>query len=181
LQIWCFCGIRTPRDLTLWKIIVFVPEGGKSNQTPVVILAKDGLMIGKRLRELRKERRWLQQEMAEKLCISVKHYSQLERNKAQPSMGLLRRIADLFEVKLPELYEKAPAEDSEQQLEAIGPGGLGAGKNQRRLFKDLAPQLAAATTTLALHLDQLDDVQVEQALRCGMELVSLAAVIHEDG
>ena len=138
-------------------------------------------MIGKKLRELRKERRWLQQELAEKLGISVKHYSQLERNKAQPSMGLLRRIADLFEVKLPELYEKAPAEDSEPPLEANGPGGLGAGKNQRRLFKDLAPQLAAATTTLALRLDQLDDVQVEQALRCGMDLVSLAAVIHEDG
>lgn len=137
-------------------------------------------MIGKRLKELRKDKRWLQQEMAERLGISVKHYSQLERNKAQPSMGLLQRIADVFKVKVPELYETAPAEEAEQALQAKGPG-LGAGKNQRVLFKDLAPQLAAATTNLALHLDQLDDVQVEQALRCGMELVNMAAVIHEDG
>jgi transcriptional regulator with XRE-family HTH domain len=136
-------------------------------------------MIGRRLKELRKETRWLQQEMAEKLGISVKHYSQLERNKAQPSMGLLHRIADVFKVKIPDLYEEAPAEQPEQETQAQGPA-LGVGKNQRVLFKDLAPQLAAAATNLALHLDQLDDVQVEQALRSGMELVNMAAIVHLD-
>jgi transcriptional regulator with XRE-family HTH domain len=136
-------------------------------------------MIGKRLKELRKETRWLQQEMAEKLGISVKHYSQLERNKAQPSMGLLQRIADVFKVKVPDLYEEVPAEQLEQETQATGPA-LGAGKNQRVLFKDLAPQLAAATTNLALHLDQLDDAQVDQVLRSGMELVNMAAIVHLD-
>jgi len=134
-------------------------------------------MIGKRLKELRKEKGWLQQEIAEKLGISVKHYSQLERNRAQPSMGLLQKVAELFKVKVPELYEEVPEEQSDRASQAKG-STLGAAKNKRVLFKELAPQLAAATTNLALHLDQLNDTQVEQALQFGKELVSIAAIVH---
>ena len=72
-------------------------------------------MIGKRLKELRKDKGWLQQEIAERLGISVKHYSQLERNRAQPSMGLLQKVAELFKVKVPELYEEVTAGEPDQE------------------------------------------------------------------
>jgi transcriptional regulator with XRE-family HTH domain len=135
-------------------------------------------MIGRRLRELRKAKGWLQQQVAQKLDITVKHYSQLERNKAQPSMALLEKIAELFEVEVWDLYEKPPSKAT-KQLSKPGELEFGSGKNQRLLFKDLAPRLTSATTRLALHLDRLDDAQVEQALQCGMELISMAATINQ--
>lgn len=136
-------------------------------------------MIGRRLKELRKARGWLQQEVGQKLDITVKHYSQLERNKAQPSMALLQKTADLFQVDVWELYEKTPSGAVEHALRRSDLGS-GAGKSQRMLFKDLAPRLASATTSLALHLDRLDDSQVEHALQCGMELISMASDIHQN-
>jgi transcriptional regulator with XRE-family HTH domain len=136
-------------------------------------------MIGRRLKELRKARGWLQQDAAQKLDITVKHYSQLERNKAQPSMALLEKIAELFEVEVWDLYEKPPSGGA-RQLATPGKLEFGAGKNQRLLFKDLAPRLTSATTRLALHLDRLDDAQVEQALQCGMELISIASAINHN-
>lgn len=135
-------------------------------------------MIGRRLRELRKARSCLQQELAQKLDITVKHYSQLERNKAQPSMALLEKIADLFEVEVWDLYERPPSGDA-KHLSKPGELLLNSGNNQRLLFKDLAPRLTSATTHLALHLDRLDDAQVERALQCGMELISMAATINQ--
>ena len=133
-------------------------------------------MIGRRLKELRKARSWLQQEVSQKLDITVKHYSQLERNKAQPSMALLEKIAELFEVEVWDLYEKPPSGDTRQLSKPRQPQ-FSSSKNQRLLFKDLAPRLTSATTHLALHLDRLDDGQVERVLQCGMELISMASAI----
>lgn len=136
-------------------------------------------MIGRRLRELRKARSCLQQELAQKLDITVKHYSQLERNKAQPSMSLLEKIAELFEVEVWDLYEKPPSGNA-RQLSKQGEMQFSSGKNQRLLFMDLAPRLTSAITRLALHLDRLDDAQVEQALQCGMEVISIASAISQN-
>lgn len=136
-------------------------------------------MIGRRLKELRKVRSWLQQEVSQKLDITVKHYSQLERNKAQPSMSLLEKIAELFEVEVWDLYEKPPSGNTRQPSKPRGPQ-FSSSKNQRLLFKDLAPRLTSATTQLALHLDRLDDAQVEQALQCGMELISMTSAISQN-
>ncbi|MHC1744033.1 MAG: helix-turn-helix transcriptional regulator [Syntrophobacteraceae bacterium] len=142
-------------------------------------------MIGSNLRQLRKGRGWLQQEAAERLGITVKHYSQMERNKAHPSMTLLQKIADLFEVEVRELYESTPRGEMESaKATARAPSRIpisdvAAGK-RRLLFKDLAPQLAYATASLTVHLDQLDDGQVEQALRCGMDLIQMAEMIRQE-
>ena len=136
-------------------------------------------MIGRRLKEFRKVRSWLQQDVAQRLDITVKHYSQLERNKAQPSMALLEKIAELFEVEVWDLYEKPPSGVA-KQLSNPGELQFSSVKNQRLLFKDLAPRLTAATTQLALHLDRLNDAQVEQVLQCGMDLISMASAITEN-
>lgn len=140
-------------------------------------------MIGNRLRALRKDRGWLQQELADRLDITVKHYSQMERNKAHPSMTLLQKIADLFEVEVKSLYdEKIPEMIPEKEPgEAAGlvPFDLPAGK-KRGLFKDMAPRLASATVDLLMRLDLLDDGQVDQALQWGMGLVKMAKTIHEE-
>ncbi len=143
-------------------------------------------MIGRNLRQLRKGRGWLQQEAAERLGITVKHYSQMERNKAHPSMTLLQKTADLFEVEVRELYESTPRGEVESvKVAALAPpkiptiSDVAAGK-RRLLFKDLAPRLAYATASLTVHLDRLDDGQVEQALRCGMDLIQMAETIRQE-
>jgi transcriptional regulator with XRE-family HTH domain len=142
-------------------------------------------MIGKNLRQLRKERGWLQQDAALKLGITVKHYSQMERDKAHPSSTLLQKIAALFEVEVRDLYDfrprgeeesaTAPAQEpSRSSIVEVGPG------KRRLLFKDLAPRLAYATASLTVHLDRLDDGQVEQALRCSLDLIQMAETIRQE-
>lgn len=94
-------------------------------------------------------------------------------------MTLLGRIAELFEVEVWDLYEKPPSGNASQPAKPRE-SQLGSGKNQRLLFKDLAPRFTSATTQLALHLDRLNDAQVEQALQCGMELISMASAISQN-
>ena len=94
-------------------------------------------------------------------------------------MALLEKIAELFEVEVWDLYEKPPSGNA-RQLSKPGEPQFSSGRNQRLLFKDLAPRLTSAITRLALHLDRLDDAQVEQALQCGMELISMAAAISQN-
>jgi transcriptional regulator with XRE-family HTH domain len=142
-------------------------------------------MIGKKLRELRKGRGWLQQVAAEKLDITVKHYSQLERDKAHASMSLMQRIANLFGVEVWELYEKIPevlAEKEPGKPPRIFPiPSQPTEEMMRALFKDLAPRLASAATRLAINLDRLDAAQVEDVLLWGMSLINLADTIQREG
>jgi transcriptional regulator with XRE-family HTH domain len=142
-------------------------------------------MIGKKLRELRKGRGWLQQVVAEKLDITVKHYSQLERDKAHPSVSLMQRIANVFGVEVRDLYEKVPEGILEKEpgqpprIVPIPPQATD--EMMRALFKDLAPRLASATTRLAMNLDQLNTGQVEDVLMWGMNLIKVADTIQREG
>ncbi len=94
-------------------------------------------------------------------------------------MALLEKIAELFEVEVWDLYEKPPSGNT-RQVSRPGEPQFSSGKNQRLLFKDLAPRFTSATTQLALHLDRLNDAQVEQVLQCGMDLISMASALTQN-
>jgi transcriptional regulator with XRE-family HTH domain len=59
--------------------------------------------LGNRVRGLRRERGWKQVEMAEMLGIDRSYLSEIENGKKDPSLRVLKTIADGFKVSLSQL------------------------------------------------------------------------------
>jgi len=55
------------------------------------------------IRDRRKSSGWSQEEFAEKAQIDRTYVSQIERGVANPSLSVLCKIADVFEMQLTEL------------------------------------------------------------------------------
>ncbi|HSL46586.1 MAG TPA: helix-turn-helix transcriptional regulator [Anaerolineales bacterium] len=57
-----------------------------------------------RLRDLRAERGWSQADLAEKLDVSRQTVNAIETEKYDPSLPLAFKIADLFDMKIEEIF-----------------------------------------------------------------------------
>ncbi|MDP8229859.1 MAG: helix-turn-helix transcriptional regulator [Candidatus Gorgyraea atricola] len=61
-------------------------------------------MLSKRLKELRKEKGWSQQKLAEKTGLSFNAITKIEQGLAKhPTLKTLVKIADVFRISLDEL------------------------------------------------------------------------------
>jgi len=56
------------------------------------------MKMSEKIKILRKERKWSQAELAGKLNVHVTHISRLETGKYAPSLDLLKKLAEAFEV-----------------------------------------------------------------------------------
>ena len=57
-----------------------------------------------RLRVLRAEREWSQQDLADRLEVSRQSVNAIETGKYDPSLPLAFRIADLFEMAIEDIF-----------------------------------------------------------------------------
>lgn len=57
-----------------------------------------------KIREIRKNRQWTQQEMADKLKMTLKGYAKIERGETRFNLSRLEQIAETFEMDLAELF-----------------------------------------------------------------------------
>jgi len=60
--------------------------------------------VNNRLRVLRAERNWSQQDLADRLEVSRQSVNAIETGKYDPSLPLAFRIADVFEMKIEEIF-----------------------------------------------------------------------------
>lgn len=60
--------------------------------------------MNNRLRVLRAERRWSQQDLADRLDVSRQSVNAIETGKYDPSLPLAFRIADIFEMTIEEIF-----------------------------------------------------------------------------
>lgn len=58
-----------------------------------------------RLRVLRAERNWSQNDLAERLEVSRQSVNAIETGRYDPSLPLAFRIAELFDLKIEEVFE----------------------------------------------------------------------------
>ena len=56
------------------------------------------------IRTMRELNQWTQEDMAEKLDISVNGYSKIERGKSKLTLEKLEQIANIFNIKVSDLY-----------------------------------------------------------------------------
>ena len=61
--------------------------------------------MNNRLRVLRAERNWSQQQLAERLDVSRQSVNSIETGKYDPSLPLAFRIAELFGLSIEEVFE----------------------------------------------------------------------------
>jgi putative transcriptional regulator len=64
----------------------------------------DAYLMENRLRVLRAERAWSQQDLAERLEVSRQSVNAIERGKYDPSLPLAFRIAELFALPIEEIF-----------------------------------------------------------------------------
>lgn len=63
-----------------------------------------------RLRVLRAEREWSQQDLADRLEVSRQSVNAIETGKYDPSLPLAFKIADIFELAIEEIFLRDIAE-----------------------------------------------------------------------
>lgn len=59
--------------------------------------------VHEKIRVLREINQWSQEDMAEKLSMSVAGYAKIERGKSSLNLEKLRKIADIFNIDITEL------------------------------------------------------------------------------
>lgn len=78
-------------------------------------------LFGNNLHEYRKKRRMSQEQLAEKLEISVKHLSSLETGKGFVSAELLEKISEILEISPAALFYSAEEKSvDENDITVIG-------------------------------------------------------------
>lgn len=66
--------------------------------------------MNNRIRVLRAERRWSQATLAERLAVSRQTVNAIENGKYDPSLPLAFRIADLFQMRIEDVFQPAAGE-----------------------------------------------------------------------
>lgn len=96
-------------------------------------MSERGLLLGARIKELRKRAGLSQDQLGEQVGIEAKYLSRIEVGKRQPSLETLENIADSLKVEMKELFEFSHLDN-----EAVSPKGIenalaGASKEELRL------------------------------------------------
>ena len=60
--------------------------------------------LGARIKELRKNKKYTQDEFAELIGIDAKHLSRVECSRTQPSLNLLNKISQVLEIDILEFF-----------------------------------------------------------------------------
>ena len=74
------------------------------------------LLMENRLKVLRAERNWSQQDLAERLEVSRQSVNAIETGKYDPSLPLAFRIAELFDLPIEEIFVSPSRRSSESHL-----------------------------------------------------------------
>ncbi len=64
------------------------------------------IKIGKRLQAIRKSNGYTQEQLAEKVEVSVRYISDVEQDRAKPSYEVLIRICNIFETSLDQIFSE---------------------------------------------------------------------------
>lgn len=68
--------------------------------------------MNNRLRVLRAERKWSQQDLADRLDVSRQSVNAIETGKYDPSLPLAFKIADVFQLAIEEIFLRDVAEQA---------------------------------------------------------------------
>jgi XRE family transcriptional regulator, fatty acid utilization regulator len=122
-------------------------------------MAQRKLLLGARLRRLRRDRGLNQSEMAAQLGISASYLNHLERNQRPVTAGILLRLAESFDVDVKAFASEGGEAAGADQLSEIFSDGmladLGVSRFELIELADNAPSVAEGITRLYTALREL--------------------------
>jgi transcriptional regulator with XRE-family HTH domain len=91
------------------------------------------MLLGARIKELRKRTGLSQDQLAEKVGIESKYLSRIEVGKRDPSLDVLERLADSLQVEMKELFDFAHHDIEARSPQGIESALIGASTEELRL------------------------------------------------
>ena len=98
----------------------------------------DYYAIGQRIRKFRKARGWSQEQLAERVDISVTHMSHIENANTKLSLSVFAAIAEALEVQADALLYDAPIDSASRAMADIAAIIAGCDARQARIIADIA-------------------------------------------
>ncbi len=77
------------------------------------------VLLGERIKELRKKRQMSQEQLAEKIQIDAKNLSRIEVGRGYPSLDTLEKIAKVLDVEMRELFDFQHLESADSIASSI--------------------------------------------------------------
>jgi len=77
------------------------------------------ILLGKKIRNLRKSKQWTQEQLSEKLGINAKSVLRIESGKTFPTIQNLEKLAEIFELDIADLFVNHYLDDIEKIKEYI--------------------------------------------------------------
>ncbi|MCP4022293.1 MAG: helix-turn-helix transcriptional regulator [Desulfobacteraceae bacterium] len=74
------------------------------------------MAIADKIKALRKERKWSQNDLGQAVSVHSKHISRYENDKANPGPEILKKLADAFEVSVDYLIYDNVAKDGKMKI-----------------------------------------------------------------
>ncbi len=74
------------------------------------------MAIADKIKALRKEKKWSQNDLGKAISVHSKHISRYENDKASPGPGILRKLADAFEVSADYLIYDNVSRDGKMKI-----------------------------------------------------------------
>ena len=112
--------------------------------------------IQDKIRTLREEKNWTQDDMADKMGMSKAGYGKIERGESRVSLEKLEKIAQIFDVDIIELIK-----DNKGSVYVFGEHNSGTGTNIN--YYGSTNELAFENEKLKLELAHKDDIIARQA------------------
>jgi transcriptional regulator with XRE-family HTH domain len=84
-----------------------------------VLMKETKILLGERLRELRKSRGLTQEQFAEMIEVEQKHVSRLELGKSFPTLERLEKISQALKVPLRDIFDFVHLADRETRSTSI--------------------------------------------------------------
>ncbi|MBQ8459788.1 helix-turn-helix transcriptional regulator [bacterium] len=77
------------------------------------------VLLGRKIKELRKNKKWTQEYLSEKIGINSKSILRIESGQTFPTIQNLEKIAEIFEIKISELFNNQSLADTEELKKSI--------------------------------------------------------------
>ncbi|MBV5340794.1 MAG: helix-turn-helix transcriptional regulator [Deltaproteobacteria bacterium] len=95
------------------------------------------ILLGARIKELRKSRAMSQEQLAEKIVVDPKHLSRIEVGRGFPSLDALENIANVLGVEMKELFEFQHLDSADSVANAVDSFLESATENEMRILLKL--------------------------------------------
>jgi transcriptional regulator with XRE-family HTH domain len=99
------------------------------------------VLLGERIKELRKERQMSQEQLAEKIRIDAKNLSRIEAGRGYPTFSTLEKIAEALSVEMRDFFDFEHLESADLVAASIEVMIKSASEEELRMLLKLAKAL----------------------------------------